>query len=211
MLAVLVGFVFSNRLVGPLQRLTTAMTQLAEGRLDTAVPERGRGDEVGDMAAALQVFKDNAVETHRLVAEREAEQVLKEQRGRRVSDLCASHEKSVTILLDTLQRAVTDMSVTSQTMSEVINETGHQATAVVVAADGAATNVQSVAAATEELSSSVAGINERIGHSAQIARKAAEEAGRADEMVSALKGTATEIGDVLRMIQDIANQTICWP
>ena len=207
LLAVLVGLVFANRIVGPLQRLTSAMTSLAEGVLDTAVPERERRDEIGNMVTALQVFKDNAVETQRLVAEREQEQGGKEQRGRRLAELCADHETSVTVPLDTLQHAAADMSVTSQAMSQVITETGEQASAVVVAVDGATANVQSVAAAAEELSSSVAGVNERIGHSAQIARKAADEASRADEMVSALSGTATEIGDVLRMIQDIANQT----
>jgi methyl-accepting chemotaxis protein len=207
LLSLLVGLIFANRIVGPLQRLTIAMTELARGLLETAVPERGRRDEIGDMAAALQVFKDNAVDAQGHAKEREQEQGFKELRSQRVSDLCGRHEKSVTVLLDTLHRAVADMSATSQSMSEVIGETGNQASAVVAAAEVAVTNVQSVAAATEEMSASVAEINTRIGHSAQIAKKAAEEAGRADEMVSALSATATEIGDVLRMIQAIANQT----
>jgi len=202
-----ISLIFSNRLVGPVRRLTDAMARLAAGRLDTAVPDRGRADEVGDMAAALQVFKDNALETQRLVEEREREQSVREQRSQRVAELCANHEKSITGLLNALHRAVSDMRVTSETMSSIIGETGQQANVVVAAADGAATNVHSVAAATAELSASVDDINQRVSHSARIAKKAAEEAMRTDEMVNALNGTATEIGDVLRMIHDIASQT----
>jgi methyl-accepting chemotaxis protein len=159
------------------------------------------------MAGALQVFKDNALESRRLVEEREAEQAVKTQRAQRMAELCVAHDRAVTGMLDALNRAAGDMRATSETMSAIVAETSDQSTAMAAAAGQAASNVQTVATATEELSSSVAEINQRATHSAQIANKAAEEAMRADSVVQNLHGTASEIGQVLRMIQDIANQT----
>jgi methyl-accepting chemotaxis protein len=198
---------FAKRIIGPVTRLTTAMTQLADGALDVSVPARGRTDEIGDMAAALQVFKDNAIAARGLVTEREQEQAVKEQRTQRVTQLCAEHERSVTGLLDALNGAAADMRSTSQTMSAIVEETSLQALAAAAASNQATTNVQTVAAATEELSASTAQINERALHSANIANKAAEETNLAGAVVHDLQATASEIGQVLRMIEDIASQT----
>lgn len=198
---------FAQRIVGPIQRLTKAMTQLADGGLDVSVPARGRSDEIGDMAAALQVFKNNAIAARGLVAEREREQAGKEQRTLRVTQLCAAHERSVTGLLDALNGAAADMRSTSQTMSAIVGETSQQAMAAATASNEATANVQTVAAATEELSASTAQINERALHSANIANKAADETSRAGAVVHDLQATASEIGQVLRMIEDIASQT----
>jgi methyl-accepting chemotaxis protein len=207
LIGVVFGFSFAGRIIGPVQRLTTAMTELARGDRSVAVPDRGRRDEIGDMASALQVFKDNAIESDRLVREREAEQEAREQRARRVAELCIGHEQSVTGMLTALNRAAADMKTTSESMSALVDETSREATTVAAAAEQATQNVQTVAAATEELSSSVADINERVTHSAQIANKAADEAVRADAAVQELHGTAAEIGQVVRMIEEIASQT----
>jgi methyl-accepting chemotaxis protein len=204
---VIFSVVLSNRIVRPIQRLTKAMTQLADGALDVTVPSRGRSDEIGDMAAALQVFKDNAIAAGHLVAEREREQATKEQRTQKVTQLCAAHEQNVTALLNALNGAAADMRSTSQTMSAIVDETSQQAMAAASASNQATTNVQTVAAATEELSASTAQINERALHSAKIANRAAEETNRAGAVVGDLHVTASEIGQVLRMIEEIANQT----
>jgi methyl-accepting chemotaxis protein len=207
----LVGLVFSlmfaNRIVGPIQRITAAMTKLAAGGLDVSVPARGRLDEIGDMAGALQVFKDNAIAARSLIDEREREQAVKEQRTQRVTELCAAHERSITGLLRALNSAATDMRSTSQTMFAIVQETGDQAMAAANASNEASTNVQTAAAATEELSASTAQINMRALHSAQIANKAADETDRASTVVQELHSTASEIGEVVRMIEDIASQT----
>jgi methyl-accepting chemotaxis protein len=211
MAGVLIGIIFSlaftKRIVGPIQRLTAAMTQLAGGGLDVSVPARGRPDEIGDMAAALQVFKDNAVAAHNLVAEREREQAVKEERTQRVTELCAAHERSITGLLHELNGAAADMRATSQTMSAIVQETGDQAMAAATASNEANANIQAVAAAAEELSAGTAQINARALHSAQIANKAADETDRAGSVVQDLRSTASEIGEVVRMIGGIANQT----
>ena len=207
LIGVIFGVFFASRIIGPVQRLTSAMTELARGNRAVTVPDRGRRDEIGDMASALQVFKDNAIESERLVREREAEQGAREQRAQRVDQLCVGHEQSVTGMLTALKRAASEMKATSESMSALVDETSREATTVAAAAEQATQNVQTVAAATEELSSSVADINERVTHSAQIANKAADEAVRADAAVQELHGTAAEIGQVIRMIEEIASQT----
>jgi methyl-accepting chemotaxis protein len=207
----LVGLVFSmafaNRIVGPITRITAAMTRLAAGDLDVVVTSRTRMDEIGDMAAATQVFKDNAIAARALVEEREREQAVKEERTLRVTELCSAHERSITGLLQALNGAATDMRSTSQSMFAIVQETGDQAMAAANASQEANANVQTAAAATEELSSTTAEINSRALHSAQIANKAAEETDRAGTVVQELHATASEIGEVVRMIEDIASQT----
>ena len=132
---------------------------------------------------------------------------MKEERTQRVTELCAAHERSITGLLRGLNSAATDMRSTSQTMFAIVRETGEQAMAAASASQEANTNVQTAAAATEELSSSTAQINNRALHSAQIANKAADETERAGTVVQELHSTASEIGEVVRMIDDIASQT----
>jgi methyl-accepting chemotaxis protein len=201
------SLVFTNRIVLPIQRLTAAMTQLADGGLEVSVPSRRRLDEIGDMAGALQVFKDNAIAARTLVSERELEQAGKEQRTQRVTQLCARHEQTITTLLHILNGAAADMRSTSESMAAIVQKTGEQAMAAAAASHEATANVQTVAAATEELSASTADINTRAVHSAQIANKAADETDRAGTVVQQLQATASEIGQVVRMIEEIANQT----
>ena len=207
MSGIVFSLLFANRIVRPITRITEAMTKLAADDLDVAVPARTRSDEIGNMAAALQVFKDNAITARALIQEREREQAGKEQRTQRVTELCAAHERSMTGLLHALNSAAADMRSTSETMYAIVQETGDQAMAAANASQEANTNVQTAAAATEELSSSSAQINNRALHSAQIANKAADETERAGTVVQELHSTASEIGEVVRMIEDIASQT----
>jgi methyl-accepting chemotaxis protein len=204
---IIFSLVFTKRIVSPITRITEAMTKLASGNLEITVPARTRTDEIGDMAGALQVFKNNAMTARNLIDEREREQGVKEERTQRVTELCTSHDRSITALLHGLNSAATDMRSTSQTMFAIVQETGEQAMAAANASMEANTNVQTAAAATEELSSSSAQINDRALHSAQIANKAADETERAGTVVQELHATASEIGDVVRMIDDIASQT----
>ena len=207
LVGLLFSLIFSKRIVGPIIRITAAMSKLAAGELDVRVPAQSRTDEIGDMASALQVFKDNAITARNLIEEREREQGVKEERTQRVTELCAAHERSITDLLRALNSAAADMRSTSQTMHAIVRETGEQAVAAAGASHEANTNVQTAAAATEELSASTAQINNRALHSAQIANKAAEETERAGTVVQELHSTASEIGEVVRMIDEIASQT----
>src|SRR5262249_60623504 len=96
LVGVLFGFFFANRIIDPIRRLTRAMTQLAEGELGIDVPDHGRRDEIGDMAAALQGFQENAIESERLVKERETEPSAITRRAQREGRLCPAPGAPVT-------------------------------------------------------------------------------------------------------------------
>jgi methyl-accepting chemotaxis protein len=211
-LAVLVVVAAMRLLLGriithPLTGMTSAMQRLAEGDSTVEIPAQERKDEIGAMAGAVQVFKQNAIENERLQSEQKAEQSRKEQRQIAVEQHIAVFEQSVRGALDHLGSAATDMRSTSQRMSTTAEETTVQSAAVATAVEQVTTNMQTVASAAEELSSSVAEIGRQVSHSSTIAGQAVEEAGRTNVTVHGLSEAAQKIGDVVKLISDIASQT----
>ncbi len=203
----LLGWVAISMVVRPLVAMSGSMEKLANGDLKIDVAGADRRDEVGTLARALEVFKQNGLENERLQAEQKAEQAKKEQRQAAIEQHIAVFEGSVRASLDTLASAATEMRATSQGMSAIAEETSAQATTVAAAAEQASANVQTVATATEELSSSVSEIGRQVTESTKIAGKAVEEAGRTNTTVQGLSAAAQKIGDVVKLISDIASQT----
>jgi methyl-accepting chemotaxis protein len=201
------AFVVSRSITIPVKSMTAVMGLLAKGDLSTVIPATENKDEIGDMARAVMVFKDNMVKADQLAAEQKAEQAKKEQRQVAIEGYIATFETGVRGSLDTLASAATEMRATSQSMSATAEETSAQATTVAAAAEQASANVQTVATATEELSSSVAEIGRQVTESTKIAGQAVDEAGRTNVTVQGLSAAAQKIGDVVKLISDIASQT----
>jgi methyl-accepting chemotaxis protein len=195
------------RVIRPLNAMTGTMTRLAGGDKAVEIPARDSKDEIGEMAKAVDVFKQNMIRADELAAEQKAEQAKKEERQVAIEGFIATFESGVRGSLDTLASAATEMRATSQSMSATAEETSAQATTVAAAAEQASANVQTVATATEELSSSVAEIGRQVTESTKIAGKAVEEAGRTNTTVQGLSAAAQKIGDVVKLISDIASQT----
>jgi methyl-accepting chemotaxis protein len=195
------------RVVRPMNDMTGTMTRLAGGDKTVEIPARDSNDEIGEMAKAVDVFKQNMIRADELAAEQKAEQAKKEQRQVAVEGFIATFETGVRGSLDTLASAATEMRATSQSMSATAEETSAQATTVAAAAEQASANVQTVATATEELSSSVAEIGRQVTESTKIAGKAVDEASRTNVTVKGLSEAAQKIGDVVKLISDIASQT----
>jgi methyl-accepting chemotaxis protein len=191
----------------PLGGMTEAMVQLAAGDKAVAVPGIGRGDEIGHMAEAVQVFKESMIRNDALLAEQQAEEAAKEARRQSVEGYLVAFDASVTGSLDTLAAAASELRGTSQSMSATAEETSRQALATGAAAQQATTNVETVASAAEELSGSIAEISRQVVESARIAAKAVEDAAHTNAEVQALAAAAQRIGDVVRLIADIAGQT----
>jgi methyl-accepting chemotaxis protein len=193
---------------GPVTRMCDAMRKLAAGDHSVAIPALGRKDEVGQMADAVEIFKNNMIETERLRAEQE-EMKRQAEIDKKVlmNKLADDFESGVRTSLDTLASAATEMRATSQGMSATAEETSAQATTVAAAAEQASVNVQTVASATEELSSSVAEIGRQVTQSTKIAGEAVIEANRTNTTVQGLSAAAQKIGDVVKLISDIASQT----
>jgi len=199
-------FIVSN-VSKPIRAMTDAMSRLAKHDLATVIDGIGRKDEVGQMASAVQVFKDSMIEGARLKAEQEAAQKKQQERTAKLDQLTQAFETSVGSVVQTVASQATQMEGSAQSMSATAEETTKQAAAVAAASEQSSANVQTVASATEELSSSISEIGRQVSHSSQIAASAVTEANRANDMVQGLVSASSKIGEVVALINEIADQT----
>jgi methyl-accepting chemotaxis protein len=206
-LSAIITFLVSRAISNPLAGLTGTMALLAKGELATEVPALARGDEIGAMARAVQVFKEGMIRANELAAEQAAESEAKMHRAQQLDALANQFEAKVGQLVSALSGASGDMESTARSMSATAEETNQQASTVAAAAEQASANVQTVATAAEELSSSIAEIARQVAQSTAIADKAVEDARSTDRTVQDLATGAHKIGEVVTLIQDIAGQT----
>jgi len=202
-LSVVVG----RGIAGPIRAMTQAMDSLAKGDKATEIPARGRKDEVGHMAAAVQVFKDNMVKADRLAAEQAREREAREKRAQAIEALTRGFDQTVSGVLGSLASATSELQRTAESMSGTAEETNQQSTAAAAASEQASRNVQMVAAGAEELSASIAEIGQQVAQSNEIAGRAVKQADQTNDQVQGLAGAAQRIGEVVKLISDIAAQT----
>jgi methyl-accepting chemotaxis protein len=206
--AAVIAFFVGNTVAKPIRGMTGAMRRLADGDLSVEIPARDRQDEIGAMASAVQVFKENAVEMDRVKKAREEdEKRAAEERKRMLRELASSFEAKVGTLVQALSSAATEMESTASSMSGVADKGNSQALIVSSAAEQTSANVQTVATATEELSASIQEISKQVATSAKIASKAVEDARQTDGVVQDLAQGAHKIGEIIQLINDIAGQT----
>jgi methyl-accepting chemotaxis protein len=192
----------------PIERMTGAMGRLAEGDATVAIPSTGRRDEIGAMAAAVQVFKDNLIRSRALEAETaEARLVAEAQRRSGMRQMAETFEATVGGLLGQVTQAATGLRAEAEAMSGTATHAAERSAAVASAAQEAATNVGTAAAAAEELGASIQEIGRQVDGSADLARGAVVQAGTTAGLVKELNAAAGRIGDVVRLISDIAGQT----
>lgn len=191
----------------PLGRSIDSLNRLSQGDLTIEITGKERRDEIGDIAGALQVFKDTATAAEEMRTQQAVEQKAKEQRQIVIDGLIRTFDDTMTGELSTLTSASTELQATAQSMSSTAEETSRQATAVAAASEQASANVQTVAAAADELAASVAEISRQVEQSTQVASQAVADAERTDAAVRLLAETAQRIGAVVGLINDIASQT----
>jgi len=196
-----------RRVCKPIVDLTARMSSLASGDLAGDIEGADRGDEIGAMASAVQVFKDNMIKADQLAAEKEAENQIKMRRAHVLDDLTRAFESKVSELVGGLSSASAVMEDTAQSMSSTASATNRQAAVVAAASEQTSTNVQTVASATEELTSSISEIGRQVAQSTEIASRAVENARRTGDTARSLAQGAQKIGDVVTLIQSIAAQT----
>ena len=191
----------------PVAGLTEVMGRLTRGQLDSDIPGTERGDELGRMALAVQVFKDGIAENRRLTEEQHKAAEQKLARAAEVAKLVAAFESEAAGMLARLTDQADRMRGTAEQMSAIAEETERQSTAVSTAATEAGANVQNVAAATEELTASIQDISRQTQKASTDAAVAAESAERASAVMASLSAAAVTIGEVVKLITDIAEQT----
>ncbi|GEO38711.1 methyl-accepting chemotaxis protein [Skermanella aerolata] len=207
LIGVLCAFGLTRTIAGAVQTMTRAMQALAQGDTKVEIPARGRGDEIGAMAAAVQVFKENAIERIRLEAEQAAENEAKEKRTRAVERLIGDFDGQMASILRTVSSAATELDSTAQSMSATAEETSRQATASAGAAEQTSANVQTVASAAEEMTGSLMEISRQVSRSTGIANDAVNQAEQTDATVQGLAQAAQKINEVVELISSIAGQT----
>jgi methyl-accepting chemotaxis protein len=193
--------------VRPLIQVTARMRELAEGNKTIEIPGSDREDEIGQIATAVRVFRENMTKADGLAAEQQGEQVRKEKRQQAIEGYIGAFESSVAGALATLASASTQLGGTARAIAGTATKTSQQATTVAAASEQASANVQTVARATEELSSSIAEIGRQVSESTRITIKAVDEANHTNVQIQGLAEAAQKIGDVVKLISDIAGQT----
>ncbi|KQT76486.1 chemotaxis protein [Methylobacterium sp. Leaf465] len=202
-LAVLIA----RSIIRPISGMTDAMSRLAAGETAVTVPAQAAGDEMGAMAKAVDVFRQNAIARIDLEAQQVAAQSARQRRADRVDELVQSFERTISGSIGIVTSAATELDATARSMTQVAESTSGQALASSAAAQETATNVQTVAAAAEEMVASLHEIERQVQQSNAAAGAAAREAEATDASMGSLIQAADRIGEAVTMISGIASQT----
>jgi methyl-accepting chemotaxis protein len=209
-LALVASAVFSFLgIARPMTRLNGALGEMAGGNLDIEIPGAARGDEIGDLAKTVTVIRENAEQKARdeAAAKTRQDQIAAEQRKADMIRLANDFEGAVGEIVETVSSASTELEASAGTLTSTAERAQQLTTAVAAASEEASTNVQSVASATEELTSSVNEISRQVQESARMATDAVGQARTTNHRVSELSKAASRIGDVVELINTIAEQT----
>jgi methyl-accepting chemotaxis protein len=190
-----------------IRALQSSMKVLSSGDLESEIYRSSQSDEIAEMSESLQVFRESMITARALSAETDKDRIGKAERASRMEARIVEFEATVRSALDSLQSAANSMQSTAQSMSATADQSSALVSAVASAAEETSVNVQTVSAGTEELSSSIAEIGRQVVSSAEIARKAVEEAGATDATMQGLADNAARISVVVDLIQTIASQT----
>ncbi|MCJ2122725.1 methyl-accepting chemotaxis protein [Methylobacterium sp. J-077] len=208
LLTLAIGFLIVRRVATPIATITDVMRKLAGNDLTTEIPAAQRRDEIGAMARAVQVFKDNMLQNRALEAEAgEARARADRQAQTTMREMATRFETAVGGIVVALASSATHLNTTAETMSGIAGETASQSTAVAAAAEEAATNVKTVAAAASDLGLSVREVGRQAEIASTVAHRVAEEATQTSNLVQALSDAAARIGDVVGIISNLAAQT----
>ncbi len=192
----------------PMRALVGVLQRLAKGE-EVEITGAERRDEIGETAQAVSDIKLMLAEKARQEAEAKAlqDRLLVEQRRAEMYQMADGFEAAVGEIVDTVSSASTELEASANSLTVTAEHSKELATRVAVASEEASTNVQSVASATEELTSSVTEISRQVQDSARMAHEAVEQARRTNERVGELSKAAARIGDVVELINTIAGQT----
>jgi len=203
-----IAWVIGTGISKPISRMTGVMKELANGNKTVDVPSRDQKDEIGAMAQAVQVFKENAIEVDRLNDEQaERERLAEEEKRGAMMTLADEFEASVKEVVTGVATGASDITNAAQQLSAAAESASEKSTAVAHASSEASGNVQTVAAASEEMASSIQEIARQVAQSTDSTGEAKREVEQTDSVVRDLAEAAQKIGEVVTLISDIAEQT----
>jgi methyl-accepting chemotaxis protein len=212
-LAILLGVCALAYLIGrtvsqPIAAITRAMRDISGGDFKVDVPGLGRSDEIGEMGAAVEVFRKNGIEVERLRAEAaEQERHAAEMRKKAMHDLADQFQAAVGEIIESVSSASTELEAAANTLTKTAEVTQARSGSVASASEQASVNVNSVASAAEQLGATVGEISRQVQESSKIAQDAVKQAEQTNQRITELSKSADRIGDVLKLITAIAEQT----
>ena len=192
----------------PIVAVTAIMDRLAHGDKTIDVPYRDQSDEVGGIAQAVQVFKENALQLDAMTAAQAAQAAqAAADKTAAMNELADAMQASIKGIAQSVASAATQMHHTASALTGIAQETTAQATSVAAATEQASNNVETVASAAEELTSSIQEIGRQVSSAADVAASAVNQTERTNALVANLASSASRIGEVINLITDIADQT----
>ncbi|MCA1456857.1 HAMP domain-containing protein [Bradyrhizobium sp. BRP22] len=200
-------FAVRDGVMRPLAAIVHAMREVAEQKYETPIPGLGRGNEIGLLAGALEVFKTNGIERQRLTEQELRDAHNQRERSRYLDEKIRDFNGLVANVVGSVAASAVRLRGNAETLSRAANETSEKASAVASAAGQASTSVQTVAASTEQMTTSIAAISQRVTDATQRAEGAVAQARQSADTIHALSDAAEKIGAVVQLIQTVASQT----
>jgi len=201
------SFFIARKITGPLASMTLNMNELAHDNLEVVIPVISSQDEVGEMSEALLVFKENALKARELEAQQRSQQKDSEERMVKISGLTSAFDQNIRGVIKSLSKSTTSLTSTANSLKSLAVQGRTGAGTLSAATDTASQSVTAVSEATEQLSSAIAEISTQVSNSANVSKSAVTEAEQAIENVMGLKKSTEEIGEIIQLIQDIAEKT----
>jgi methyl-accepting chemotaxis protein len=205
--ALFVWLYVGRNILRRIRALQRSMQLLSDGDLQSEIYQSHQRDEIASMANSLHIFRESMIEARAISADQDNDRAAKAERASRMEARIVEFEATVRTALDSLQGSANSMQVTAESMTATADQSSALVNAVASAAEETSVNVQTVSAGTEQLSSSIAEIGRQVVTSAEIARKAVDEAGATDATMQGLADNAARISVVIDLIQTIASQT----
>jgi len=202
-----IGLWFARTLTKPIDALTTSMRILAQGDTSSQIPGLERKDELGTMAAAVETFRENAIERIRLEGITKEEAATQIRRGQVIEEATSKFERVAGDMLRAVSAASAELNATAQAMTSAAERTNQMANSVAAAAEESSVNASSASASASELSGAIEQIQGASNESANVASEAVRISGEAQQAVSELVGAANSISEVVELIRGIAEQT----
>ncbi len=201
------GYIAMRWAVMPLAALASAVKGITGGDYSIELSESKRHDEIGSLAKAIHVLRDGACERERLVEAQRTQDAERIDRLRDRENLVSSFRTDVSSLIVDVDNTMAKLEETAGTLIAVARDTTQNADGASSASHSALSNVEAVASAAAELSSSIEEINQRVNSTTSVVAEAANTTQATNQKVETLSAAAQEIGEVVQLISTIAEQT----
>ena len=206
-LIALLAIVIGRSISGKISHLAVVMRKLADGNLEQEIPSVARRDEIGAMAKAVLVFRDNTIARERLKEEVALTEREKAKRNQELEASLAAFQAAMRDVVTTVAGNNAEMQCTAEALMAISTQTSQEADAATAISGQTSEHVTMVAASTDQLSSSIQEISRQVQGVAEIVRQGSETAAVSAQHAHAMAEVGERIAAVIGSIQSIASQT----